>query len=101
MVMSARPELVERGGLARPAKKGKPELWSPNFLGKSYRIRHDAAASGAHASPRLHWRRGHWRHQAVGPREAPGHKLLWIEPVLVSAAAPERDEGSAGAARRG
>jgi hypothetical protein len=29
-----------------------------------------------------HWRRGHWRHQAVGPSRSE-HKLIWIRPTLV------------------
>ena len=31
---------------------------------------------GTHASPRLHWRRGHWRNTRTG-------KKVWIDPMLV------------------
>ena len=31
---------------------------------------------GTHASPRLHWRRGHWRNTKTG-------KKVWIDPMLV------------------
>lgn len=33
-------------------------------------------------SVKTHWRRGHWRNQAIGPRLS-SNKLIWIKPTLV------------------
>lgn len=41
-----------------------------------------SAESGTHASPRLHWRRGHIRRQKYG-RGRCAEKLIWVAPVLV------------------
>jgi hypothetical protein len=100
MAMNARPELVERSRLIKrvgKAEKAK-EFWSPNVIGAKYKAKREVpklagdgtfafaqAEHGTHASPRLHWRRGHFRMHAYGA----GYKLrkqLWIEPVLVGKA---------------
>ena len=39
---------------------------------------------GTHASPLMHWRRGHWHTYKVGKGRAE-EKLNWVEPVLVNA----------------
>jgi hypothetical protein len=86
MAMTARPDLVEQGQCLRPAKfkhgRVKPELWSPNIIGRTYRILRVPSADGTHASPRMHWRRGHYRHQryGLGLQQV---RVIWIEPVLV------------------
>lgn len=92
LVMAARPDLVERGGIARPAtvKHGRERsaLWHPNFIGRTFHVVREESATGAdRPSPRMHWRRGHWRQQAVGPRGDGEHKVIWLEPILVSAPA--------------
>jgi hypothetical protein len=86
MAMTARPDLVESGQCVRPAKfkhgRVRPELWSPNVIGRTYRILRVPGSDATHASPRMHWRRGHYRHQRYGL----GHqqvRVIWIEPVLV------------------
>lgn len=91
MLMLARPELVERGALQKRVQKpGKParEFWTPNVIGGRYRIARERAAAagmgGSHASPRAHWRRGHWRQQAYGEARSL-RRDQWIEPVLVNA----------------
>jgi hypothetical protein len=89
MAMVARPELVETGGMIRKRseKKGrvKPELWHPNVVGRSYRIirKPGTEAQGTHASPRMHWRMGHMRHQRFGLGLSQT-KVIWIEPVIVN-----------------
>jgi hypothetical protein len=89
LVMMARPDLVEPGGQSRPLKikhgRVLAPLWEPNFIGEHYRIpRSRSDGSGDDRSgPRLHLRRGHWRYQAVGPRTAPAHKLILIDPTWV------------------
>jgi len=49
-------------------------------LDKSYRAA-GVAGGGAHASPRAHWRKGHWRR--VGSAETA--RLTWVRPCLVGA----------------
>jgi hypothetical protein len=94
LAMTARPELVEQESTERAPskdrKKGRSFLWNPNFIGRHYRLptetpRHE----GGHASPRMHWRRGHNRMQFHGKGRAL-RKLIWIEPMLVNS---EPDEG--------
>jgi hypothetical protein len=89
LAMSARPDLVETGKILRAARvkhgRERDELWSPNFIGKNYQLRREIPA-GTHASPRMHFRRGHHRHHAYGPGRLQ-RKLIWIEPVLVNAEA--------------
>jgi hypothetical protein len=87
VVLNTRPGLVEPGTRLRAAStrrgKTRSELWSANIIGRDYRVVHDRTApTGTHASPRLHWRRGHLRNQAHGQRRTL-RKLIWVEPVLV------------------
>ena len=87
VVINTRPSLVEPGTLLRTAsmRRGKirGELWSPNVIGRSYRVVHDTTVpTGNHASPRLHWRRGHLRNQPHGEGRRL-RKLKWIEPMLI------------------
>lgn len=57
--------------------------------------RSDLAASGESGREMpVHWRRGHFRRQAHGPREAPQHRLTWIYPVLVNANALDPADGT-------
>lgn len=87
VILNTRPQLVEPGRCVRPQKMkhGRVkhcELWSANLIGKSYRTLRDDRGEGTHASPRVHWRRGHVRSQPHGPRRSL-RKPVWIEPVLV------------------
>lgn len=96
LALTARPNYIKMGSITRPAKTKKrgitrDALWGPNLVGWEYRaqrIRPEGAPAGTHASPRMHWRKGHWRNQPFGPKpwtEASERKLLWIEPVLINA----------------
>jgi hypothetical protein len=82
--LEARPALLARGARDGTHKKSGVELWTPNVVGRDYRIaRAEATAQGGtHASPRPHWRRGHFRRQAVGAGRT-RHKTIWIEPMLI------------------
>jgi hypothetical protein len=83
--MAARPEYVESGKRIGNMKKSKSELWTPNIIGRKYATKYDPnAETGTHASPRMHWRRGHFRQQACGIGRLE-HKIIWIEPMLVNA----------------
>jgi hypothetical protein len=97
MVMNARPQLVERGELIRRVTKAGQtrEFWTPNIIGPKYKLKREVPKiidgkfvydgqreHGTHASPRMHWRRGHHRFQAhgAGRRE---RKEIWVEPTLI------------------
>ncbi len=89
LIMLNRPDLVQRGQMIRRVhKNGKQprEFWSPNYIGANYRVvrSHEAAAAGSGTSPRMHWRRGHWRHQPCGPQRNQ-RRDIWIEPMLINA----------------
>lgn len=74
-MLPERPESKVKGRV-------KDALWSPTWIGKSYVPVHAPVAAGHHASPRLHWRRGHVRRQRYGE----GYSLvktIWIEPTLI------------------
>jgi hypothetical protein len=84
IVMNTKPEFVEAGRrLSNQTKASGNETWTPNVVGRKYvlpRMPHD----GTHASPRMHWRRGHFRNQHFGKLNAET-KIIWLEPTLVNA----------------
>lgn len=99
LAMNARPQLVEHGKLLKRVGKTVEqarEFWSPNVIGAKYKFRrevphivrgkfeHSTREGGTHASPRLHWRRGHYRNQPVGPGRKE-RKTIWLEPCLIGA----------------
>jgi hypothetical protein len=51
-----------------------------HFCGDSLEREAEIAPTGRELS--AHWRRGHWRNQAIGPGRSE-HKLIWIRPTLV------------------
>jgi hypothetical protein len=71
VILNMRPALIAQGKQERAqrmkhGKVVKRELWSANFIGRGYRLGRER--QGAHASPRLHIRRGHVTWQVIGPR---------------------------------
>tara|TARA_R100001163_G_scaffold39471_1_gene30031 strand:- start:901 stop:1836 length:936 start_codon:yes stop_codon:yes gene_type:complete len=66
----------------KPSNEPMPVRW----LGKNFsnnRTKSSAVSGGSHASPRAHWRRGHWH----GYRYGEGRKTLkrkWVQPVYVN-----------------
>ena len=98
LAMDARPQLIERGKLLKRAGKGDKvrEFWSPNIIGARYKLKREVPRivdgkfayaqreGGTHASPRMHWRRGHYRNQPYGPG-LKEHKQIWIEPCVIGA----------------
>lgn len=83
LVMDASPRLVSKGEpRMRSPKPGKREIWTPNILGIGYRTKSETPGDGSHSSPRMHWRRGHFRSQPVGEQRLE-RKTIWIEPTLV------------------
>lgn len=94
VVLNTRPNLVEPATRLRAASshKGKTrtELWSPNTIGRHYQVLRDRTVStGTHASPRLHWRRGHLRSQPHGHGRLL-RKLIWLEPTLIGMTEPAK-----------
>jgi hypothetical protein len=97
LAMVSRPDLVTSGSCIRGGKTSgkfkdspKPEVWSPNVIGKTYTIKSERSdedsGTGTHASPRTHWRVGHFRLYEPCPENRwKVSKQIWIEPVLVSA----------------
>lgn len=83
LVMLERPQIVTHGGFTGKRTKGGAEFWTPNIIGETYRPAGHPGESGG-VSPRMHWRRGHWRAQAWGERRSL-RKVIWIEPTLVAA----------------
>lgn len=47
-------------------KKRRLDLWTPNVIGRGYRIRRVGGETGTGGTKRWHWRRGHWREQGYG-----------------------------------
>jgi hypothetical protein len=87
LALEARPALLSHGQKLRPASVLRShEWWSPNIIGKGYRPRQaqPEGEPGHHASPRMHWRRGHFRSQAHGSQRAE-RKTIWLEPMLIAA----------------
>lgn len=82
-LMISKPQLVSMGSLVKKVqgKKGRVKVfWSPNTIGKDYRIRRVGQhLGGTHASPRGHWVRGFWRDQACG-QQFRERREVWIEP---------------------
>jgi hypothetical protein len=68
---------IAKRDLQRLRKEGYTEI---NFCGESLERQFSEAFTGKELSP--HWRRGHWRNQAVGTLRAE-HRLMWIRPTLV------------------
>ena len=66
------------------SKKSSNEPMPVRWLGKTFsNDRTRSRSTGGHASPRSHWRRGHWH----GYRCGEGRKVLkrkWIQPVYVN-----------------
>ena len=83
--LEASPSPGGGGGFGKKTKKKRPStsgVWQPNWIGRGYELKLETG-SGTHASPRSHWRRGHWRRQPIGEGRTE-RKLVWIEPMLIN-----------------
>lgn len=98
LLMQIRPNIVTNSSASVSASLGFSKthkqqhaypVWSPNWIGKEYsavkQIQATGARSGNHASPRQHWRRGHFRRIVVGSKSENQRQWHWFEPVLVNA----------------
>jgi hypothetical protein len=91
LIMQSRPELLEVEQQAAVTtlqnasrRKRTPDgLLSPNWIGKHYQPKRESQLrGGTHASPMMHWRRGHLKRVAIGEGRR-DRKWVWIEPTLV------------------
>ena len=66
--------------------KNSKQIIVPKVIGEGYKpkIIRNYESTGTHASPRTHWRSGHWRQQPYGKKDDPKLKTIWLEPVLVN-----------------
>lgn len=95
LALTAQPNFITVGTQSRKKKvkhgRVRDEIWHPNLIGWEYkakRVPTEGGEGGTHASPRMHWRRGHMRNQPYGPKpwtETTSKRLMWIEPVLIGA----------------
>jgi hypothetical protein len=94
LLIQTRPEFVEAGqavgyGESGSNRKQKSNLLiNPNWVGKSYQVqkRNFIEPTRTHASPRMHWRRGHHKRVPIGERGKGERKWVWIEPQLINGA---------------
>jgi hypothetical protein len=85
LAMLTRPDLLSKGTYSGKRVKSGSESWTPNVIGKSYRVAvHSDVKGQSGISPRMHWRRGHFRSQPYGSGQLL-RKIIWIEPILVAA----------------
>jgi hypothetical protein len=85
LAMLTRPDLLSKGKSASKRTTGGSEFWTPNIIGRSYRaVIHSGPKGESGISPRMHWRRGHFRSQPYGPGQLL-RKIIWIEPILAAA----------------
>lgn len=87
------PEVIHHWQHKDVTKRGNVAFWSPNIIGRDYQIL-GSKGDGSHASPRMHWRRGHFRNQACGTGRKE-HKRIWLEPMLVAAMTDHSKSGPA------
>lgn len=69
------------GGKTAKAERLNPLIVGQQFEPKTERVVNTHPAT--HASPRTHWRRGHWRRVAIGEGRQQ-REWRWIQPVLVN-----------------
>ena len=88
MCAEARPDLITYGTKAKTQYKSKAVLWHPNIIGAHWQERRETIESdpdrqkGTHASPRPHWKRGHYKRQPYGKGRLQ-IKTIWVEPYFV------------------
>ncbi|MCE2836889.1 MAG: hypothetical protein LW834_07990 [Cyanobium sp. 49614_E6] len=107
LVMAYMPELVAADPAARiPGGRGfgkapeTPQPAGPVWIGRDFQRqvqppRPRPADQKHHQAPRrAHWRQGHWRSVACGPKRQK-RRLRWIQPVFVNAASCTSPEAHA------
>jgi hypothetical protein len=82
LLMASGENLLERGIRLKTVKaRNRPdqavEYWSPNYLGRVYRTHSERGDSDNHVRP--HWKKGHLKLQAYGPRFSL-RRIIWVQP---------------------
>jgi len=86
--MAQAVESVEIDAIGGKRKRGKEVTpwWTPRWVGRRY-MSDRRELGGSHLSPRMHWRRGHFRAQRHGEGWTQ-IRQTWIEPTLVNSGEP-------------
>ena len=74
-------EVAKPLGFGKPKENAAPTL-RPIFIGQAYKSVIRRAGTGTHASPKVHWRKGHWKTVPVGEGRL-GRDWRFIAPTLV------------------
>lgn len=93
MLMSARPELVEKAGRTGKVLKSGAVVHSPSYIGRKYAVikqQHKGAATGAHFTE-LGWRSGHYKQQHYGPKNQ-HTKIILVDPYIAFSRALSKGE---------
>ncbi|HEY9836629.1 MAG TPA: hypothetical protein V6D27_07000, partial [Vampirovibrionales bacterium] len=80
------PTAISTKGQGFSSGKSKSDRFSPLIIGQKFQAKTERAsgtAHSSHATPRTHWRRGHWRRVAMGEGRQQ-REWRWIQPVLVN-----------------
>lgn len=75
---------VARASRPMTVGKKKKQLYNPVFIGNDFSLPSRESLGGTHASPRTHWRRGHWRTQHYGQGNKK-IKQIFLPPQLINA----------------
>lgn len=76
-LLMSRPSIEDAAANKKRARKGKAPLVEFKLVSVTGKETHKISTPhGTHASPKQHWRRGHWRTYKSGKR-------AWVEPMLV------------------
>ncbi|WP_261210004.1 hypothetical protein [Laspinema sp. D2d] len=80
------PTAISTKGQGFSSGNSKSERFSPLIIGQKFQPKTErvpGTAHSSHATPRTHWRRGHWRRVAIGEGRQQ-REWRWIQPVLVN-----------------
>ncbi|MGL5194802.1 MAG: hypothetical protein ACRC8Y_14555 [Chroococcales cyanobacterium] len=80
------PTAISTKGQGFSRGKSKSDRFSPLIIGQKFQPRTERTSGtthSTHATPRTHWRRGHWRRVAIGEGRQQ-REWRWIQPVLVN-----------------
>lgn len=90
-LMNSLPEEVKDLEFVKRYRQGEAQevrtVWKPRFIGAKYRLPKEAkevVLGGTRLSPRMHWRRGHFKRVAHGEGRV-DRRRVWIRPTIVNA----------------
>jgi hypothetical protein len=97
LIMASGERLLEPGVRLKTVKPKRQadrptEYWSPNYLGRVFRAETENGDPENHQRP--HWRKGHLKSEAHGPRSSL-RKIIWIQPYGTGTRDEEQGPSSA------